>query len=121
MKKNNFRTSITAPIEVSDHAIQRFKLRRQQQDMSNLEVVKKIINQVRQSKLIQIDGNMEHRIHKGFVYLIRREFRKDAIGLLHEKVIVVTMLLSKLRLKEMFSDDFSIESVDFAKVNRTVS
>ena len=54
MRKNYYRYSINVPIDVTNHAVQRFKLRQQKQDMSDLDVIKKITNQVRQSKLIQI-------------------------------------------------------------------
>ena len=112
--------SITAPIEVTNHAIQRFRLRQQKQVMSNSEVIRKIVNQVRHSKLIQIDGNKEYRNHSGFIYVIQRLIQKNGLGLLEEKVIVVTMLMSKLRIREHFSDDFSSESIDLIRINKVV-
>lgn len=109
---NRYNASLTGHIEVRQHAIDRFRLRQQNLNMSDKEVIQKIINQVRHSKLININGKEEHRSHNGNVYVIMREFQKDTLGLLQEKITVVTMKLSKIRIRENFSQDFSMETID---------
>lgn len=112
MQKNFATTSVRGKITVTAHAILRFKQRQDRMDMSNKDVIAKIINQVRHSKLINISGTKEFRSHNGYIYLIEREYCKNVFGMLDENVTVVTMMMSKLRIKENYSTDFSLDTVD---------
>ncbi|MGE4284892.1 MAG: hypothetical protein AB7G87_14460 [Clostridia bacterium] len=95
-------------IVVKEHTIERYMLRMQNHNISPEEAKKHIINQVRYSKLIKIENNEEHRLHKGNVYVIKREK-----GILDDTLVVVTMKITNTRKREFFSSDFSMEKVDF--------
>lgn len=99
--------NVNEAIEVTDHAIDRYLVRRRFEGLSREEARKLIVNQVRQSVLIGIKDNEEHRSHKGFIFVVKRESN----GLL-EKLVVVTVKISKLRKKELFSSDFSLNTVN---------
>lgn len=84
-------------ILVTEHAIKRFQ-ERQRDELTREEIINKIINQVRESKLIGINNKEEHRTHKGYVYVCKRE--RDYSG---EKLIVVTLKLSGVRKREKYN------------------
>jgi len=123
MKKynNRYNASLNSYIEVEPHAVERFKERLNRPDMDDKEVVQKIINQVRFSKLIDIKGNIEHRSHNGNVYVVARSFEKDVMGLLKDRVTVKTLKLSKVRIRENFSKDFDMRTVDIDRLLGTAA
>lgn len=98
---------INETIEVTEHAVDKYLIRRKYEGLSREEVKKLIVNQVRQSVLIGIKNNEEHRSHKGFIFVVKREPN----GLL-DKLVVVTVKISKVRKKQFFSTDFSLDTVN---------
>lgn len=102
---------VNEKIEVTDHAIEQYSMRRKIVGINNDKIKEMIANQVKQSVLIRIKQNEEHRSHKGFIFVIKRE--KLIIG---EKLVVVTIKLSNVRKKQYFSTDFSLSTVDNEKL-----
>ncbi|MCG8541114.1 MAG: hypothetical protein MJA82_14450 [Clostridia bacterium] len=110
MKNKNFNQD---KIMVSKHAIERFKLRQQREELSDREAIKRIQIQVRKSKLISISGNEEHRSYSGYLYVIKRKKDpKDIFGM-RELINVITMKLSNVRKKEKFSRDFNENNINY--------
>jgi len=112
-KVKRIRRHNTAPqVIVTQHAIQRFLQRGNvNYDMSVREAANKIINQVLYSKLLSISGDIEHRLHKGNVFVIRRDNSCQI-----EKLIVITMKITKVGIRERYSQDFNMKSVDYNAV-----
>lgn len=94
-------------IIVTKHAIERYKKRRKKGYLSNKEIAKSIIGQVKQSKLIKIEDKTEHRMLNGYIYVIKRqsEFSGD---ILH----VLTMKLSNIKKRQHYLDRFDGEHAE---------
>lgn len=102
--QNNYQS---AYILVKEHAVDQFLLRSKKK-MSREDAKKTIMNMVKQTRLIGMESNQEHRSHKGFVFVCKREYNGSS-----ETLVVVTMKLSFVKQKELFSTDFSKDTIDF--------
>lgn len=93
MAKKQYST-VKESIYVTEHAIKRFE-ERQKGKLTRKETIERIINQVRDSKLIGLSNNEEHRTHKGYIYVCKRE--RNYSG---DRLVVVTLKLSGVRKRE---------------------
>lgn len=116
-RKQNFNTGFycndsNSKIIVTEHAIERYKLRHQKEHITDQQAISAIIHQVKRSRLISItkDGE-ELRSHFGYMYVCKREK-----GLLEDTLVVITLKLSKVMQKKNFSSTFSLDSVDYEKM-----
>lgn len=95
----------TEEIVVTKHALERLKLRVKCDYLSDDQIRKRITQDIRQSIVIQLKQDSEEiRDYKGVRYACVREK-----GYLTDKLIVKTVLLSKLKEKELFSKAFDGE------------
>ncbi len=99
MERNN--------IEVTRHAIDRYRLRHKKPLMRDEIAIRHIKNALKASFLINIKGNIEQRLFKGDIFIIER--KPDAI-------IVITVKLTKSAQMELFSPNFNLDTVDYAKL-----
>jgi len=116
-KRNNKRNNMTGfytqnaqdEIIVTDHVIDQYRLREQKEAVTNDEAKRAIIQQIKQSRLLVInEEGQEHRSYYGQVYVCKREK-----GLLRDKLVAVTMKLTKIRRTMKFAEDFDLENVDY--------
>lgn len=78
------------------------KLRDKRTQITEEEARKRIINEVRQSKLLNFRQSNELRIFKGNMYIVERSKNGNSFN-------VVTILLSKVTQRELFADKFDGE------------
>lgn len=120
MKKNNNKKpqqpTVYGKIVVTDHVIDRAILRRNidinqlnQEQLLNVkkEIKESIVNQVKYSTLLKLVGNEEHRLHRGYIYVVKREY-----GIVGDTINIITVKLSNVQQKKNFSTDFSLETID---------
>lgn len=95
----------------SKHAIDRYMIRSNKKHITLEQAKRAIIQQVSQSFLIKTfpDGT-EQRSYYGNLYIIKRE---KGINFSPDKLIIITIKLSKIRQKERFSDNFTKETIDY--------
>jgi len=87
MKMSNF--NFGEKIELTNHLIKRTRERRSDmRNLSDFDIRKKLIHEIKNSKIVGIFGKEEHRNFHGHIYVIKRE---------HEKQVVVTYLVSSGR------------------------
>ncbi len=94
---------IETNINVTKHTVDRYLLRRKIAGMSRNDAARHIVNEVKSRALIGIDGDFEHRLFKRDIYVVKRE---------QDRLVVITMKLTKSAKKELFSRDFSLDTVD---------
>jgi hypothetical protein len=120
MKKNNKHKSGPKheykKVIVEDHAIERYIQRTGNYHLSRQKVIKKIIYEVLHSKLIDIEGNIEHKSFYGNIYVLKTTYSKDAMGLIKSVVYVKTVKISSARMKERFSENFDMKNVDWKAI-----
>ncbi|NLJ77682.1 MAG: hypothetical protein GX325_10605 [Peptococcaceae bacterium] len=88
-------------IVVTKHAIKRYKERREKGHISSKKIIKSIIGQIKQSKLIGIENETEYRMLNGYIYVVERQKRLSG-DVLH----VITMKLSNIKKRQHYLDRF---------------
>lgn len=97
------RCEIFEPIKVTEHAIKQYSERLKSVNTSREEIINLIKNQVKFSKLISLKGVEERRVHRDIVYVVKREMGQ---------IVVITVLISQITKKELYSKDFSVEKIN---------
>lgn len=114
MRKNrrNFQRyqHINEDVEVTKHAIERFKERREKDYISEERAQKEIISQVKLSRLISVEGDHEHRQHLGYIYVVKRES-----NILGDKLIVKTIKLSNSKKRQHLANRWDEERPDIVE------
>lgn len=105
MKKNNLDLQGANNIEVTGHVIDRYRLRHKKPLMRVEVAIRHINNALKASFLINIKGNIEQRLFKGDIFIIE---------LKQNKIIVITVKLTKSAQMELFSPNFNLDTVDYA-------
>lgn len=82
-------------IKCTKHAIDRFRERMLKNGMPDEDVEKRIVQMVRQSRLIGLSDGMEHRSYNGRIFVCDRKMH-DSI----ETITVVTILMGETLQKD---------------------
>ena len=103
--KNNYNCSMLSKIHITKHSLERFRQRSLSFKTPHEKLLLRMIHLVQKSKLVgfQPDGH-ELREINGFIFIC------ETIGF---QTTVITTLLSKCRQMQYFSDDFSLETLDY--------
>ena len=96
-------------IVITQHVLDRLAQRNQKQGTDRASLERTAIQQIRQSKILSMKGNEEHRSHYGNIYVCKREK-----GILRDRLVAVTLKLSDVRQRQHFSDNFASGDINFA-------
>lgn len=111
-KYHGFLKTVQDEIIVTNHAIKQHKLRTRKENITDEEAKRAIIQHIKQSRLLSTKKENDVKFEEirsfyGNVYVCVREK-----GILRDKLVVKTMKLSQVKMKERFSRDFDMNSVD---------